>query len=106
MKKMLSGDTIQVSESAREIAHALFSPTLSGRALYAGSVVGIGLLPYRLKKEFGLPWSLRRERWLLRSAQIHRGVRRHVPSIFCASPVATFTELVSGFDRQFAALHR
>jgi len=106
MKGMLSGNVIQVSESALEIAHALFAPTLAGKALYAGSVVGIGLMPYRLKKEFGLPWSLRRERWLLRSAEIHRSVRKHIPSIFCASPVATFTELVSGFDRQFAALHR
>jgi uncharacterized protein (DUF2236 family) len=106
MKVMLSGDVIQVSDSALEIAHALFAPTLAGKALYAGSVVGIGLMPHRLKQEFGLPWSLRRERWLLRSAQIHSGVRKHIPSIFCASPVATFTELVSGVDRQLAALHR
>ena len=106
MKRMMSGDIIHVSESAREIAHALFSPTIAGTALYAGSVIGIGLMPYRLKREFGLPWNLRRERWLLRSAQIHRSVRKHVPSIFCASPVATYTELVSGFNRQFAALHR
>jgi uncharacterized protein (DUF2236 family) len=106
MKRMLGGNTIQVSDSAREIAHALFSPTIAGTALYAGSIIGIGLMPYRLKREFGLPWSLRRERWLLRSAQVHQGVRRHLPSIFCASPVATYTELVSGFNRQFAALHR
>jgi uncharacterized protein (DUF2236 family) len=106
MKDMLGGDVIQVSDSAREIAHALFSPTFAGKALYAGSVVGIGLMPHRLKQEFGLPWSLRRERWLLRSARLHQGVRRHIPSIFCASPVATYAELVSGFNRQYAALHR
>ena len=106
MKAMLEGGIIQVSDTAREIADALFAPTLAGKALYAGSIVGIGLMPNRLKQEFGLPWSLRRERWLLRSAQAHRGVRRHIPSVFCSSPVATFTELVSGFDRQFAALYR
>ena len=106
MKRMLSGDIIHVSEPAREIAHALFSPTIAGTALYAGSIIGIGLMPYRLKREFGLPWNLRRERWLLRSAQLHRSVRKHVPSVFCASPVATFAELASGFNRQFAALHR
>jgi uncharacterized protein (DUF2236 family) len=106
MKRMLSGNVIQVSDSAREIAHALFAPTLAGKALYAGSVVGIGLMPHRLKQEFGLPWSLRRERWLLRSARVHRSVRKHIPSVFCSSPVATFTELVSGFDRQLAAFHR
>jgi len=106
MRDMLGGDVIQVSDAAREIAHALFSPTLAGRALYAGSVVGIGLMPHRLKQEFGLPWNLRRERWLLRSAHIHRSVRKHLPSVFCSSPVATYTELVTSFDRQLAALHR
>jgi uncharacterized protein (DUF2236 family) len=106
MNGMLSGGVIQVSDSAREIADALFAPTLAGKALYAGSVVGIGLMPERLKQEFGLTWSLRRERWLRRSASIHRSVRKHVPSVFCASPFATFSELASGFDRQFAALHR
>ncbi|HLQ77433.1 MAG TPA: oxygenase MpaB family protein [Terriglobia bacterium] len=105
MKDMLDGDVIRVSNSARDIAHALFAPTLAGRALYAGSVVGIGLMPDRLKREFGLTWSPRRERWLQRSAQLHRSVRKHTPAIFCASPVATFSELMSGFDRQFAALH-
>ena len=106
MKNMLSGGTIQVSEAARDISNALFAPTLAGKAMYAGSIAGIGMLPDRLKAEFGLPWSPRRERWLNSGASIHRSVRKHVPSIFCASPVATFSELVAGFDRQFAALHR
>ena len=99
MKNMLSGNVIQVSDAARDISNALFAPTIAGNALYAGSIVGIGLLPDRLRKEFALPWSLRRERWLMSGAGIHRSVRKHIPSIFCASPVATYSELVAGFNR-------
>jgi len=106
MHDMLNGGVIRVSDSAREIANALFAPTLAGKALYAGSVVGIGLMPDRLKQEFGLNWNPRRERWLMRGAQVHRSVRKHIPQVFCSSPVATFTELADGFDRQLAALHR
>ena len=99
MDAMLGGNIIQVSDSAREIADALFAPTLAGKALYAASVFGIGLMPSRLRQEFGIRWSPRRERWLQRSAHLHRRVRKYVPSIFCASPVATFSELASGFAR-------
>ena len=106
MNDMLGGDIIRVSDSAREIADALFAPTIAGKALYVGSVVGIGLMPDRLKQEFGLTWSMRRDRWLQRSARVHRNVRKYIPSVFCSSPVATFSELASGVDRQFAALYR
>jgi len=106
INNMLSGDIIQVSDSAREISNALFAPTLAGKAMYAGSIIGIGLMPDRLKQEFGLAWSPRSERWLTSGARIHRSVRKHVPSIFCASPVATYSELVAGFNRQFAVFFR
>jgi len=92
MNRMLNSEVITVSNAAREVGRALFSPSLSGTALYLGSAVGIGLLPERLQKEFGLKWSPRRERWLQRTAGLHSRVRRHVPSIFFSSPVATLSE--------------
>ena len=89
VNSMLEGDVITVSDSAREIADALFSPSVTGTLLYLGSTVGIGLLPERLRREFGLRWSLRREVWLERTARLSRYTRRYVPSILCSSPVAT-----------------
>lgn len=94
MQGMLASSRIQVSDAARDIASALFSRSIGGTALYAGSLVGIGLLPERLQREFELPWSTRREQWLNRVAGLHRSARRHVPSILCNSPVATIAQWV------------
>jgi uncharacterized protein (DUF2236 family) len=104
MERMLKGDVIRVSGQAREIADALFAPSLSGCSLYAGSVVGIGLLPGRLQQEFGLPWSFRRERWLTRAAGLHSHARKFVPSVFCASPVATLSAILMSVST--AVAHR
>ncbi len=92
LNSMLESDVITVGASAREIADALFSPSVAGTLLYLGSAVGIGLLPERLQHEFGLRWSLRREVWLRRMAGLSRRTRQHVPSILCSSPIATVSE--------------
>ena len=94
MQAMLSGKEIQVSDTARDIARALFSNSIGGAALYAGSFAGIGMLPERLRQEFELPWSPRRSAWLNGAARLHRSVRRHVPSVLCSSPVATVAQWV------------
>jgi uncharacterized protein (DUF2236 family) len=92
MDEMLGSEIITVSDTAREIAQALFSASPGGTALYLGSSVGIGLLPERLQREFGLRWSPRRERWLERTARAYSRVRRHTPSILVSSPAATLSE--------------
>jgi uncharacterized protein (DUF2236 family) len=92
MDKMLGSEIITVSDTAREIARALFSASPGGTALYLGSSVGIGLLPERLQREFGLRWSPRREKWLERTARVYSRVRRHTPSILVSSPAATLSE--------------
>jgi uncharacterized protein (DUF2236 family) len=99
MDRMLQSDVITVSDTAREIARALFSPSISGTALYAGSSIGIGLLPRRMQLEFGLRWSPRRDKWLHRTARLHRTVRRHIPSIFCISPIAAMAEWLTAAKR-------
>lgn len=93
ISNMLESDAITVSNTAREIARALFSPSIEGTLLYLGSAIGIGLLPERLRQEFGFRWSHRRERWLHRTAAVSRQVRGHVPSILCSSPMATLSHL-------------
>ena len=99
LNSMLEGDVITVGDTAREIADALFSPSVTGTLLYLGSAVGIGLLPERLQREFGLRWSLQREVWLRRMARLSRQTRRHVPSILCSSPIATVSEWLASTPR-------
>jgi uncharacterized protein (DUF2236 family) len=93
MSSMLGSDAITVSKQAREIARELFSPSIEGHLLFLGSGVGIGLLPERLRNEFGFQWSRRREAWLGRIAALSRRVRGHLPLILCSSPMATWSQL-------------
>ena len=93
MCRMLDGSVITAAETAREIARALFSPSVEGTLLFLGSAIGIGLLPERLRHEFGFPWNQRRELWLNRTAALSRRMRGHVPAILCSSPVATLSHL-------------
>ena len=79
MRQMIQSDVITVSETAREIARALFSRSIEG------------LLPERMRREFGFRWSDRRDRILNRTAAASRKLRGHLPSIFCASPIATLS---------------
>ena len=91
--RMLSGNSIRVSDEARDIARALFSRTPSGMLLFAGSAVSIGLLPERLREEFGFHWNLPRQGWWQRVPAICRGVRRFTPTVLCANPAATLSQL-------------
>ena len=90
---MLDGSLITAAETAREITRALFSPSVEGTLLFLGSAIGIGLLPERLRHEFGFAWNERRELWLNRTAALSRRMRGHVPAILCTSPVATLSHL-------------
>ena len=92
MRTMMESEVISVSETGREIAHELFSPSVEGTLLYFGSAVSIGLLPERLRNEFGFKWTRRRDRWLARMASASRRVRGHLPLIVCSSPWATWSE--------------
>jgi uncharacterized protein (DUF2236 family) len=93
MDRMIESDVITVSDTARDIARKLFSPSLAGRLLFLGSAIGVGLLPERLRREFDFGWTPRHETRLMRSAAISRRVRGYVPSVLCSSPVATWSSL-------------
>jgi uncharacterized protein (DUF2236 family) len=94
MDRMMHGNAIHVSDQARDISNALFARTPSGMLLFAGSAVGIALLPERLRDEFGFHWRLQEKAWLQRLPAISRNIRRYVPSILCANPAATASELI------------
>jgi uncharacterized protein (DUF2236 family) len=93
MSNMLESDVISVSDAAHDIGRELFSPSLEGTLLFLLSVTGIGLLPERLRLEFGFQWSFRRQAWLFRIAAASRRVRKYTPTVLCSSPVATFSHL-------------
>lgn len=90
--RMMEGDQIRVSDQAREIAQALFERTPSGLLLFAGSAVSLALLPERLRDEFGFTWS-RGKGLRDRIPKICKSLRRFTPSVLCANPAATFSEL-------------
>ncbi len=94
MERMLESDVIQVSDQALEIRQALFSRTPSGLLLFAGSAVGIAMLPQRLRREFGFQWEFQQRSWLQRIPSLCRSLRRYTPSILCANPAATASELL------------
>jgi uncharacterized protein (DUF2236 family) len=94
MNRMMRSGAIQVSDQARNIARALFARTPSGLLLFAGSTLGIAMLPERIRHEFGFEWRLEQKPWLRRIPGICRAVRRYVPSILCANPAATASELI------------
>jgi uncharacterized protein (DUF2236 family) len=92
--EMMAGDTIQVSDEAREIAGALFARTPSGLLLFAGSALSLGLLPERLREEFGFGWSLPGARSWQKIPRMCRSLRRFTPSVLCAHPAATLSQLL------------
>jgi uncharacterized protein (DUF2236 family) len=92
--RMLAGDVIRVSDDARDIARALFARTPSGMLLFLGSAVSIALLPERLREEFGFHWTLPQGAWWRRIPAVCRRVRRFTPSVLCAHPAATLSQLL------------
>lgn len=94
MDRMLNGGIIRVSGEARDIVRALFARTPSGLLLFAGSTVSIALLPERLREEFGFQWHLSPERWRGRIPAVCRQLRRYAPSVLCANPAATLSQLL------------
>src|SRR6185369_17753992 len=77
MDRMMNGNAIHVTDQARDVANALFARTPSGLMLFAGSAVGIALLPERLRDEFGFHWHLKQKAWLQRLPAICRNIRRY-----------------------------
>ena len=91
VEAMINGDTLTVSDTAREVAEALFAPPL-GPALRIASFVGIGLLPARLRADFNLPWDEQKEKRLHRLAALSRQVRPLLPTFICVQPEALIAE--------------
>jgi uncharacterized protein (DUF2236 family) len=94
LDRMMTNGEICVSDEAREIARALFAPTPSGTLLRIGSAVGIALLPARVREEFGFRGQAGETPWWQRLAPVCRKLRRFTPTVLCANPAATFSQLM------------
>lgn len=92
--QMMESGAIQVSDEAKAIYRALFAPTPGGLLLFAGSAPSIALLPERLRDEFGFGWKSREGSLWQRIPAICRGLRRYTPSVLCANPAATVSQLL------------
>ena len=92
--RMMDSGAIRVSRQAQEVYDALFERTPVGLLLFAGSAPSIELLPRRLRTEFGFSWKLRPHSFLESIPSACRRLRRFTPSILCANPAATLSELL------------
>jgi uncharacterized protein (DUF2236 family) len=79
--------TIQVSDTGRTLAReVLGGPRGLSPALWPLRQLTAGLLPDRLRAEFGLVWGRRREAALSTAAHLSRRVLPHVPTSIRATP--------------------
>jgi len=92
--RMLDSDVIQVSDQAKQIYRALYARTPSGLLLFAGSALSISLLPKRLREDYGFGLKSSSHSVWNRIPPICREVRRFTPSLLCANPAATLSELL------------
>ena len=92
MEEMLNSELLTVGDTARELVRALFAGPVIGTVTLAASVVGIGLLPERLRRAYNFPWDDRRDRVLRGVAGLSRRIRPLVPSVICISPRAWIAE--------------
>lgn len=88
MEAMLSADVLCVTQNARDIVNALFAPTPRGYATRGFSFVGIGMLPPRVRAEYGFGWNDARETNLERLANAARRVRPLIPHALAIHPKA------------------
>ena len=81
MEEMLAGPDLAVTEPARQLARELFRPVprVMGPAMWMARLPAVGLLPARLREEYGFPWSPRREAALRGTALAIRAVMRITP---------------------------
>ena len=91
MDTMLSSGAISVSDTARMLARDVIhppAPRLAAPALALVRLQTIGLLPPGIREDYGLAWSVRRERLLGVSTRLVRTALRVTPPIVRHWPAA------------------
>lgn len=98
MASMLKGEQIVVGQAARELADAVLSPPfqwVAAPAARANRLFTVGLLPERLREQYGFQWTARDARALARWTRALRTVRRWAPAAVARWPDARRSALRS-----------
>ena len=95
VQTMINSDMLTVSDQARDVAGALWAAPVFGPIAKLASFAGIGLLPDRIRSEFGFEWGERQEQWLGRFAAASRRIRPLIPNFFARNPRALLAEIES-----------
>jgi uncharacterized protein (DUF2236 family) len=93
MQEMFDGDALSVGAEGRDVMHGLLYHPLLGGIVRLASYASIGLLPDRIREEFGYAWNERDEkflRWLIATV---RRIRGFIPELFFRFPAATYYAL-------------
>ena len=91
LDRMYASGSIAVSAQARELASAVLAPSFGpfvAPAAWINRVITVGLLPERIRTEYGFGWTAADERALARATALVRGLRRITPSALALWPEA------------------
>jgi len=94
MKKMLESDELAVGATARALSEAILHPRPWLLKTFApvSALITAGLLPSKLRREYGLAWNGRREKTLRLVAGSTRAALPWVPSVIRVVPDARAAE--------------
>lgn len=94
MTEMVDSGRVRVGPQARDIARTVLYPSRFPPRLAwdAAHLVSMAVLPPPLRRQYGIPWSARRERGLERIARASRRVMPWVPSLLRHVPQARAAE--------------
>ena len=101
VQTMIASDLLIVGDAARDIAQALWAAPLFGPVAKLASWPGIGLLPDRIRTQFGFEWNNQREQRLQQLARWSRRIRPWIPSVVAVNPQAQLTEWQWLFHNRF-----
>lgn len=99
MHSMLAGDTLRVTDQARAVTDALLHVRGASQLTRAFCALSIGMLPARLRAEYGFEWNAADAWRAERFAALARSVRPWLPEILAAQPKAIRMERRMGSAR-------
>jgi uncharacterized protein (DUF2236 family) len=92
VQAMINSDLLTVGDTARDIAKALWAAPLFGPVAKLASWPGIGLLPERIRAQFGFEWDDQKEKRLGQLARWSRRLRPVVPNLVAVNLQAQWAE--------------
>jgi uncharacterized protein (DUF2236 family) len=90
MDEMIASDRVRVTPAARDIARTVLYPSriLPKVAWDAAHLISLSALPAKLRRQYGITWSARRERGVERLARASRVLVPRIPPVLRHAPQA------------------